>query len=152
VRQLHTISIDEERNRAWVGGGQRYAVVDLLNPARTVTFQIPNLPSCLPPSCTPRIWSMVVSQADDRAYFLNRRDFIASTRISDLSVVEENWGTVIGFQSDLIQNPRSGELVIVEARSVGAALIRVDPVTLSEVDAPRIPGAGDGPLNMAVLP
>jgi hypothetical protein len=152
VRQIHTITLDEDRNRAWVGGGQRYAIVDLLNPARSVSFQIPNLPGCLAPLCTPRAWSMTLSPPYDRAYFLNRVDFISSARIADLSVIDENWGRLGGIEADVVQNPRSGELVILEARSVGAGLFRVDPLSLFEVDAPRIEGAGDGPINMAVLP
>lgn len=152
VRQMHSIVIDEERGRGWVGGGLRYAVVDLVNPARTVSFEIPNLPACQQPFCTPRTWSMIVSPAHDRANFLDRRTWISSARVADLSVVDESWGSVSDIESDLIQNPRSGELVVVEARSVGATLIRVDPVGLGAIDAPRISGRRRRPLNMGVWP
>jgi hypothetical protein len=151
VRRIHTIAVDEERARAWVGGSLRYAVVDLLAPARTVTFEIPNLPGCQPLRCAPRIWSMILSPAYDRVYLLNRRDAVASVGFSDLDVATELSGRLRSIVADLVQDPRTGELVIVEARSVEAPTTLVDPRTLCEIHRP-MPVVGDGPVDMEVLP
>jgi hypothetical protein len=135
-----------------VGGSQRYAVVDLVNPARTVSFALPTMLACLPPRCEVRGWSMLLAPPYDRVYLLNRRDAIASVGLSNLDTASELDERVTGFQADFVQNPRTGEIVVVDAQSAVASLIRLDPWTLRETSLIPRPVGGGGVLDAAVLP
>jgi hypothetical protein len=151
VARIHTIAVDEDRLRAWVGGSLRYAVVDLLNPRHTTTFEMPTLPSCMPP-CATRLWSLVLSPVHGRAYLLGRRDGIASVVATELDLVAELTGRLGGYMADLVQNPRTGDLLAIESGSAGASAAVVDPWTLREKRDVRVPVVGDGPVDAEVLP
>ncbi len=152
VSRINAVAVDEARARAWVGGGQRYAVVDLVNPARTVSFAWPTMRSCLPPMCETLGRCILLAPAYDRVYFLNVRDAIAALALTNLDVGTSIDERLPGFQADIALNPRSGELIAVDTQSVSGSLRRLDPWTLRALGFEAFPVGGGGVSDMAVLP
>ncbi len=152
VRRIHSIAVDETRARAWVGGSQRYAVVDLVNPGRTITFAWPTMRACLPPRCETRGWGLFLSPAFDRVYLLNRQEAVASVGLSSLEESTALDGSVNGYQAGFAQNPRTGAIMVVNAQSAAAGLVEVDPWELRQTTLLPIPVGGGGVVAVAVLP
>lgn len=152
VSRINTVAVDEARARAWVGGSERYAVVDLVNPARTVSFAWPTMHACLPPMCETRGRCFLLAPAYDRVYLLNVRDAIAAVGLSNLEVGTSLDERLSGFQADIALNPRSGELIAADTQSVSGCLRRLDPWTLRALSYEALPVGGGGVSDMAVLP
>jgi len=149
VERVRVIRVDEERGRAWVVGDLRYAVVDLVNPARTYTFSMP-VTVCR--RCAPTIWSMVLSPAHDRAFFQNRRQSLFAVRLSDLELAPEGPTRLnhIDFMNDIQLNPRTGELVVLLWGNIRSGMILVSSATLER--SGTLPPVGDKALHMVVMP
>lgn len=153
--RAHTIQVDEARSKAWVGGAQRYAVVDLVNPSRTTTLQMPV--SCDPGgdrSCaTPRLWSMILDPVNDRTYFIDRYDWVFAVVTSNLEPAPESPGRLRGFHvlGDLAQDPRTGNLILLGWRNTETPTLLVDRRSLFQVRRP-MPELGLNALDLEVLP
>lgn len=145
--RAHTILVDEPRARAWVGGINRYAVVDLISPARTQSFQ---MPAC---GCD-RLWAMILDSVSDRVYFIDRFDAVLAVRTSDLTPAPESPGRVRFFavNQDLVQDPRTGDLIVIGWRINQSPLIRVRRETLQGVGSTVQAFGGDNALDAEVLP
>ncbi len=141
----HSILVDEPRGRAWVGGAQRYAVVDLIAPERTVSFQ---MPAC---SCD-RLWSMILSPVRDRVYFIGRYNHVLAVRASDLAPVPESPGqNLFRVLGDLAENPRTGDLLVLSWRNLETPVVLVSWQTLSRLNRP-LPLMENNALDLEVLP
>ncbi len=150
VQRIHTISIDDERARAWVGGSLRYAVVDLINLSRSSTWQIPAV-ECN--GCTRRLWSLLLSPTYDRVYLMNRRQAVASVVLSTLEPAPEspggfrfNW-----FLSAMVQNPRNGDLIVLGWRNYDTPVYRLDGRTLEQIGR-ILTEVGDKAVDMELMP
>jgi len=145
--RAHTILVDEPRQRAWVGGINRYAVVDLINPARTQSFQ---MPAC---GCS-RLWTMILDRVSDRVYFADRFDNVLAVRASDLTAVPESPGRVRFFavNQDMVQDPLTGDLIVIGWRIIESPLVRVRHQTLQSVSGTLQNFGGDNALDAEVLP
>jgi hypothetical protein len=145
--RAHTILVDEPRARAWVGGINRYAVVDLISPSRTQSFQ---MPAC---ACD-RLWAMILDRVSDRIYFIDRFDAVLAVRASDLTPAPESPGRVRFFavNQDLVQDPRTGDLIVIGWRINQSPLVRVRRETLQGVGSTVQAFGGDNALDAEVLP
>ncbi|HWN82568.1 MAG TPA: hypothetical protein VNM87_10760, partial [Candidatus Udaeobacter sp.] len=145
--RAHTILVDEPRQRAWVGGVNRYAVVDLINPGRTQSFQ---MPAC---GCS-RLWTMLLDLVSDRVYFADRFDNVLAVRASDLTPAPESPGRVRFFAVNqaMVQDPRNGELIVIGWRTIESPLIRVRRETLQGIGSTLQAFGGDNALDAEVLP
>lgn len=145
--RAHTILVDEQRARAWVGGINRYAVVDLINPARTQSFQ---MPAC---GCD-RLWTMLMDRVSDRVYFADRFDAVLAVRASDLTAVPESPGRVRFFavNQDMVQDPLTGNLIVIGWRTIESPLVRVRRETLQAISGTLQVFGGDNALDAEVLP
>jgi DNA-binding beta-propeller fold protein YncE len=144
--RAHTILVDEPRARAWVGGINRYAVVDLINPARSQSFQ---MPAC---GCF-RLFSMILDPVSDRVYFADRFDFVLAVKASNLEAAPESPGRVRFFavNQDIVQDPRTGDLIIIGWRVIDTPMIRMLHTTLTSVGS-TVQVVGDNALDAEVLP
>jgi hypothetical protein len=144
--RAHTILVDEPRARAWVGGSNRYAVVDLINPDRVQSFQMPACP-CF------SLWTMILDPISDRVYFADRYDFVLAVVASNLDPAPESPGNVrfIHVLQDLAQDPRTGNLIVLGWRNLESPLMQVRNTTLSPISSTRME-VGDNALDVEVLP
>jgi hypothetical protein len=155
VPRAHTVQVDETRGMAWVGGAQRYAVVDLINPSRVTTLQMPV--SCDPrtdPTCAPpRLWSMILDPVHDRTYFIDRFGWVLAVTTSNLDPAPESPGRLSGFHvlSDIAQDSRTGNLIVLGWRNLETPTGLVDRTRL--IILPReMPEVGDNAVDLEVLP
>jgi hypothetical protein len=146
VPRANSIKVDGPRGRAWVAGQNRYAVVDLIQPARTQSFQ---MPAC---GCS-SLWSMILDLLSDRVYFLDRNDFVLAVQASNLEPVPESPGRVrfFGLNQDIVQDPRTGDLIIIAKRNLNAPMVRMRRANLEAVGS-TLQVIGDNPLDAEVLP
>ena len=138
-----------------MGGAQRYAIVDLVNPSRSTTLQMPV--SCDPARdrgcATPRLWSMILDPVHDRTYFIDRYDWVFAVITSRLEPAPESPGRVRGFHilGDLVQDPRTGNLILLGWRNTETPTLLVDRTSLFQVRRP-MPELGLNALDLEVLP
>ncbi len=147
---IHTIAVDEARRRAWVGGRLRYSVVDLINPLRSVTLEMPQ--PCAPVSCDfVGMCRLVLDPVRDRVYMLDRRNALTAVMMSSILTAPESPGSVPGFNMDLAVDPRTGNLIVLGLRNLDSPLRLVDPLRLEEISQP-MPTAGDKGIELEILP
>ncbi|MGD8394951.1 MAG: hypothetical protein PVF43_05710, partial [Candidatus Eiseniibacteriota bacterium] len=148
--RLQAIRIDHAHRRAWVAGRLAYTIVDLVNPSRTQTFQMPQ--PCAPLPCDHvGLWDIEIDPVRDRVFMLDRRNAIMSVVLSTGMVAPESPGFIGGWQQDLVLNPRSGVLIVLELRNFAPHFGLVDAATLMEVTG-TAGIAGDGARRCLAIP
>jgi hypothetical protein len=147
VEAIHTIQVDEERSRAFVGGNQRYAIADLINPSRSFSLQMEQAQST-------QLWRLILSPTRDRVFFLYRRQSVASIVLSTLETAPESPGglRINYYLTDIIEHPRSGELIILGYRSLDTPVYRIDARTLQQIDSGSYYEVGDSAVDMELMP
>jgi hypothetical protein len=150
VERIHTIAPDDERGRVWVGGSQRYAIVDMVHPARSLAFQMP-VTSCA--GCDPRLWVMHLSPHRDRVYMLNRQQSMAAVVLSTLESAPESPGRILyrRFFSDFVENPRTGDFLVLGWNNAETPVYLVDP-GLRWISEIRLPRVGHQAIDLELLP
>lgn len=145
------IRVDEERGMAWVAGSERYAVVDLLNPARTEVFEIP-VSRCS--FCHAQLWRILLAPDQDRAILLFRRQSLAAVELSTLHIAEDSpYDLELGnvFFTDMVRDPRQGDLVILGWRNAQTPFFLVDSATMTVIER-QLPFLGDKAVDLELLP
>lgn len=148
---LTGIALDEVRARAWVTGDQRYAVVDLLNPARTERFQSAPAPCNW---CIPAHWRILYAPHLDRFLVLNRRQAIVSLDPSTGMPAPESpadLGLGNAYFGDFAFHPRTGEILVLGVRSLATPLWAFDPRSFARTSE-HLSLLGDDATDIEVVP